>query len=103
MGTHSKSVLIAASVRWMQPWLAKGPFCDPGPSVDAGCQLASCRPSPFLVNQTTIWTTVSGYHSGDPFGHGDCIVQGESLRRTRIAPTSVARAGRPAVTGVSTT
>src|SRR5438128_1425173 len=103
MGAQSKSVVTAASGRWMQPWLAKGPNCDPGPSVAAGCQLASCSPSPFLVNQTTIWTTVSGYHSGDPLGQGDCIVQGASLPSTRIAPISVASAGRPVVTGVSTT
>src|SRR5436309_3030629 len=85
----------------MQPWLAKGPFCEFGPYVPAGCQLASCMPSPVLLNHTTIWTGVSGYHSGEPFGHGDFIVQGESFPRMCIAPTSVGSVGRPVVTAVS--
>src|SRR5438093_1491262 len=63
--------------------------------VASGCQLASCRPSPLFVNHTTIWTGVSGYHSADPRGQGDFMVQGASLLRTRIAPMSVGSAARP--------
>src|SRR5436190_22588730 len=51
---------------WMQPWLrVPSENCDPGPSVESGCQFASWMASPVTVKNVAYCTTVAGYQNGD--------------------------------------
>src|SRR5215469_15311627 len=93
--------------RWMQPWLWRPcVYCEPGPSVESGCQLASWNASPVLVKNAVHCTTVSGYQCGEPLGQGDWNFQGWSLWRIFIGPKSVPKSlmpRMPVVTALSMT
>ena len=43
-------------------------------------------------------TLLSGYQKGEPLGHGECIVQGDTFQYTLKLPGSVSSPGRPVVT-----
>src|SRR6266516_4138570 len=92
---------------WMQPWLRVDRLnCDPGPSCESGSQAASWMDSPVFVKNVVHWTTVSGYQYCEPFGHGECIVQGCDFHSTRSGPKSVPKSPwpqMPVVTAVSIT
>src|SRR5262249_25335688 len=93
--------------RWMQPWLWRPcVYCEPGPSVESGCQSASWNASPVTVKNVVHWTTVSGYQCGEPFGHGDWNFHGCSLWSTFMGPKSVPKSlspRMPVVTALSMT
>src|SRR5258708_20082920 len=85
-----------ATGRWMHPWLCR-PWvnCEPGPSVESGCQVASWNASPVLVKNVVHCTTVSGYQWGEPLGQGDWNFHGWSLWSTFMGPNSVPKSPAP--------
>src|SRR6266567_9617455 len=78
------------SVMWAQPWLrVQDWYWEPGPSVESACQAASWKASPLVVKKAVHWTVVSGYQYVEPWGQGECILNGCSRLTIFMGPKSV--------------